>query len=136
VIINDVRMQVDSVMLAFKTGSADAFVRDVHVYDGRWRIAEFNLIFLSGPALCASRIARGSGDLGRAGHLSGCRLWGREHGPYHGILLRRLRLRDPTASAPASVRRRRTFSCRSGCHAQTCFERVLAICALRDGVFP
>ena len=48
VIIDDVRMQVDSVMLVFKTGSADAFVRDVHVYDGRWRIAVFDLINLSG----------------------------------------------------------------------------------------
>ncbi len=48
VIINDVRLQIDSVMLAFKTGSVDAVVRDVHVYDGRWRIAVFDLINLSG----------------------------------------------------------------------------------------
>jgi hypothetical protein len=42
VIINDVRLQVDSVMLCFWTESADAFVQHVHVYDGRYRIAEFN----------------------------------------------------------------------------------------------
>lgn len=48
VIINDVRMQADSVMLCFETGSADAVVRDVHVYDGRTRIAEFNEINLFG----------------------------------------------------------------------------------------
>lgn len=48
VIINDVRMQAGSVMLAFKTGSVDAFIRDVHVYDGRFRIAEFNNVNLSG----------------------------------------------------------------------------------------
>jgi len=48
VVINDVRMQADSVMLCFETGSADAFVRDIHVYDGRSRIAEFNGINLFG----------------------------------------------------------------------------------------
>ncbi len=48
VIINDVRMQADSVMLCFETGSADAFIRDVHVYDGRSRIAEFNGVNLFG----------------------------------------------------------------------------------------
>jgi hypothetical protein len=48
VIINDVRLQVDSVMLCFKTGSIDAFVRDVHIWDGWARIAEFNAINLSG----------------------------------------------------------------------------------------
>jgi hypothetical protein len=47
VIINDVRLQADSVMLCFATGSVDAFVRDVHVYDGRTRIAEFNDVNLS-----------------------------------------------------------------------------------------
>lgn len=34
VIINDVRLRVDSVMLCFKTGSVDSIVRDVHIYDG------------------------------------------------------------------------------------------------------
>jgi len=48
VIINDVRLQADSIMLCFKTGSIDAFVQDVHVWDGRTRIAEFNNINLSG----------------------------------------------------------------------------------------
>jgi hypothetical protein len=47
VVINDVRLQADSIMLCFKTGSLDAFVKDVHVYDGGTRIAEFNDIFLS-----------------------------------------------------------------------------------------
>ncbi len=47
VIINDVRMQANSVMLIFKTGSADAFVRDVHVWDGRNRIAIFDNLYLS-----------------------------------------------------------------------------------------
>ncbi len=48
VIINDVRMQIDSVMLIFKTGSVDAVVRDVHVYDGPWRIAVFDQVNLTG----------------------------------------------------------------------------------------
>ena len=48
VIINDVRLQIDSVLLIFKTGSVDAVVRDVHVYDGPWRIAVFDLINLTG----------------------------------------------------------------------------------------
>ncbi len=47
VIINDIRMQAHQVMLCFKTGSIDAFLRDVHVYDGVTRIAEFNDINLS-----------------------------------------------------------------------------------------
>jgi hypothetical protein len=47
VIINDVRLQADSIMLCFMTGSADAFVQHVHVYDGRYGIAEFNDINLS-----------------------------------------------------------------------------------------
>lgn len=42
VIIDDVRLQADKVMLCFWTESADAFVQHVHVYDGRYRIAEFN----------------------------------------------------------------------------------------------
>jgi hypothetical protein len=48
VIINDVRLQADAVILSFETGSADAIVRDVHVYDGWNRIAEFNDLNLSG----------------------------------------------------------------------------------------
>ena len=34
VIINDVRLQVASIMLRMTTGSIDSFVRDVHIYDG------------------------------------------------------------------------------------------------------
>ena len=48
VIINDVRLQIDSVLLVFKTGSIDAIVRDVHVYDGARRIAVFDLVNLTG----------------------------------------------------------------------------------------
>ncbi len=47
VIINDVRMRASSVMLIFKTGSVDAFVRDVHVYDGATRIAVHDNVNLS-----------------------------------------------------------------------------------------
>ena len=47
VIINDVRLQADSIMLSFKTGSVDAFLRDVHVYDGGSRIAIFDNVYLS-----------------------------------------------------------------------------------------
>jgi len=64
VIINDVRMQVDSVMLVFKTGSADAFVRDVHVYDGRWRIAVFDLINLSGEQPFVRLVLPGAPPIG------------------------------------------------------------------------
>jgi hypothetical protein len=42
VIINDVRLKVDSVMLRFTTGSLDAFVQNVHVYDGEILIAAHN----------------------------------------------------------------------------------------------
>jgi hypothetical protein len=48
VIINDVRLQTDSVLLRFATGSADAWVRDVHVYDGWTRIATFTDVNLFG----------------------------------------------------------------------------------------
>jgi len=48
VIINDTRLRIDSVMLRFTTGSVDAFVRHVHVYDGETKIAEHNDIYLSG----------------------------------------------------------------------------------------
>jgi hypothetical protein len=47
VIINDIRMQADSIILDFKTGSVDAFVRDVHIYDGGYRIAVFDGLNLS-----------------------------------------------------------------------------------------
>ena len=47
VIINDVRLRADSIMLRFKTYSIDAFVRDVHVYDGETTIAEYNAVNLS-----------------------------------------------------------------------------------------
>ncbi len=47
VIINDVRMRASSVMLIFNTGSVDAFVRDVHVYDGATRIAVHDNVNLS-----------------------------------------------------------------------------------------
>jgi hypothetical protein len=46
VIINDVRLQADSILLSFATGSIDAFVRDVHVWDGSNRIAVFDNIYL------------------------------------------------------------------------------------------
>ncbi len=48
VIINDVRLRIDAVMLRFTTASVDAFVRDVHVYDGEKRIAIHDGINLSG----------------------------------------------------------------------------------------
>jgi len=47
VIVNDVRLRADSVMLRFKTYSVDAWVRDVHVYDGEALIAAHNKVNLS-----------------------------------------------------------------------------------------
>lgn len=47
VIINDVRLRVDSVLLRFTTGSIDAFVDNVHVYDGEVLIAAHNNLGLS-----------------------------------------------------------------------------------------
>ncbi len=47
VIINDVRMRASSVMLSFKTGSVDAIVQHVHVYDGGAKIAEHNNVNLT-----------------------------------------------------------------------------------------
>ncbi len=47
VIINDVRLRAGSVLLVFKTYSLDAFVRDVHVYDGLYRIAAHDNVNLS-----------------------------------------------------------------------------------------
>lgn len=48
VIVNDHRLRVGSVMLVFRTMSADAIVRDVHVYDGDVKIAEHNGVNLTG----------------------------------------------------------------------------------------
>ena len=45
-VLNDVRLQADSIMLCFDIASIDAFVRDVHVYDGPDRIATFDNINL------------------------------------------------------------------------------------------
>ncbi len=47
VIVNDVRLRADTVILSFETGSADALVRDVHIYDGSGKIAEFNGVNLT-----------------------------------------------------------------------------------------
>jgi hypothetical protein len=47
VIINDIRLQVDSIMLRMTTGSIDAFVRDVHIYDGENRIAVHNEVYMA-----------------------------------------------------------------------------------------
>jgi hypothetical protein len=46
VIVNDVRLQANCIQLSFATGSVDAFVRDVHVWDGSNRIAVFDAIYL------------------------------------------------------------------------------------------
>ncbi len=48
VILNDRRLRAGSVMLRFRTGSADAWVEHVHVYDGDSKIAEHNDLRLSG----------------------------------------------------------------------------------------
>lgn len=48
VIINDVRLRLDTVMLSFTTGSTDAYIREVHVWDGPVRIAVFDGLNLSG----------------------------------------------------------------------------------------
>jgi hypothetical protein len=47
VIVNDMRLRADVVMLRFRTGSVDAFVQHVHVYDGEMRIAVHDNIYLS-----------------------------------------------------------------------------------------
>lgn len=47
VIIDDRRLRADSVMLRFTTASVDAFVRDVHVYDGEALIAVHNGLYLT-----------------------------------------------------------------------------------------
>lgn len=48
VIVNGNRLKVGSVMLRFKTGSADASVKHVHVYDGEKKIAQHNNLNLHG----------------------------------------------------------------------------------------
>lgn len=48
VIVDDNRLRVGSVLIDFKTMSADATVEHVHVFDGNHRIAEFNDVNLSG----------------------------------------------------------------------------------------
>jgi hypothetical protein len=47
VIINDVRLRANVVMLRFKTYSIDAYIRDVHVYDGEGLIAAHNNVNMS-----------------------------------------------------------------------------------------
>jgi hypothetical protein len=47
VIINDVRLRPSVVMLRFSTGSVDAFVQNVHIYDGEAKIVEYNDLALS-----------------------------------------------------------------------------------------
>ena len=39
VIVNGNRLRADSVMVRFRTGSADAFVTAIHIYDGEKKIA-------------------------------------------------------------------------------------------------
>ena len=48
VIVDDRRLRVGSVMLVFRTASADAFVQHIHVYDGDVKIAVHNDVNLSG----------------------------------------------------------------------------------------
>jgi hypothetical protein len=48
VIVNDHRLRALRVILQFRTSSADASVRDIHVYDGETKIAQFNNVNLSG----------------------------------------------------------------------------------------
>lgn len=50
VIVNGKRLHVGSVMLLFETLSADAIVRDVHIFDGAARIASHNGVNLTGDA--------------------------------------------------------------------------------------
>lgn len=64
VIINDVRLQADSVILSFATGSADAIVRDIHVYDGLNRIGTFDGVNLSGQQYLVRQIIPGTPYMG------------------------------------------------------------------------
>lgn len=47
VIIDDVRLRIDSAMLRFRTGSVDAFVREVAIYDGEKLIADHKNLHLA-----------------------------------------------------------------------------------------
>jgi hypothetical protein len=47
VIVNDVRLRPDSVILRFTTGSIDAFVTNVHVWDGETLLIAYNDLNLS-----------------------------------------------------------------------------------------
>ncbi len=47
VIVDDNRLRVGSVMIRFRTGSADAFVKSVHVYDGEKKIASHDNLTLA-----------------------------------------------------------------------------------------
>ena len=46
VVLNDVRLQADSIMVCFNVESVDAIIENVHVYDGPNRIATFENINL------------------------------------------------------------------------------------------
>lgn len=48
VIVNDQRLRIGSVMLLCETLSADAVIRDIHLYDGPNKIAQHNGVNLSG----------------------------------------------------------------------------------------
>lgn len=47
VIVDGNRLRAGSVMVRFKTGSVDAFIRAIHVYDGERRIATHNNLNLA-----------------------------------------------------------------------------------------
>lgn len=47
VIVNGNRLRADSVMVRFKSASADAFVTAIHVYDGEKRIAMYENLHLN-----------------------------------------------------------------------------------------
>ena len=47
VMVNDNRLRVGSVLIRFRTGSGDAFVSAVHVYDGERRIARHDNLHLA-----------------------------------------------------------------------------------------
>ena len=47
VIVDGNRLRAGSVMIRFKTGSVDSFIRAIHVYDGERRIATYNNLNLA-----------------------------------------------------------------------------------------
>jgi len=47
VIVDDNRLRVGSVMIRFRCGSSDAYVRAVHIYDGETKIASHDSLHLS-----------------------------------------------------------------------------------------